>query len=1033
MNNGVKRKLNFNAVANAPPIQQRRNPAKKKEDYIRQYANGLRKLRNGNQKNHVNRGRKMVLNRIKNIGFNTVLTPKSQDDLVNVYMVGIKLNGKTDNMINKLWNHAMKRDHLTNIREIIRNDKTIKKDKDATLGDLSWLMHKLLVAKIKSFKVTEVEAAKAKRNKAATKLRNNLIAKLTNNNAAKFKNIGNSLLKSQNELVALKKRITSEKGKLDRIRKAMGSMNQKKGNNGFTNKEQQKYNKLTEDEKTTSNLLTKSSRKRVNKSVEVDELKKAKENILQNVKANKKEIDNAAKGIAKGAIQKAIAANKARIKREKENAMDAKFLINLDAKVVANMKKQSNVDMKLKKLDEEIDEMTIGKQNMMKEHEKKKIEKTKFQQRLTKIFGGDYYDILKKSNKETDKILLDALNDLSERVNTLNREDGIYIGRITKAKKERKAIVKQRKIAPTKMFYLYQIRKLLKNEGLYSQDIMLKLKDFPVYHLKQYYLDFTILVDLQYLNIPEFKNRVKNVMNKPTDSDDLFIYRFTETPENKVRILASKILSDKAKSYALSASTYDVYRKGDVKQIMDLKISPYWKGRLLLKAQAWSDFLNLDDLNLITQNVLNKSKKLRDVIGYARERLDKEVIRDKAIAKLKPGIMSFKTKLNKKKVAKGVGNLVPNVALNRIINNMNKTITKKVKDTTTLRTNVSKLSKSKSPRKLTLMTKELTRRNKEIQTLVKEYNTIKKFKSNKPTRRTAASKITKSAKVYFFKKGMKNAKMKRDMVSKFINTVIARDTRPTLKQKYRVFTRLMKPDSELNFLAETGNARGLANALGERRLVCHVANKNEKYVRTYIPSLRESLYTLSSQYFDQEKKANNKSKYRKDFLDRFHSASAFPCLEGTFTALTESIIDPGFEWDGYIGMRKDKRGPVPLDFRDKEHIEYFRDTLIGKSMGLYYKTLSKKLQEDYRNASINKKLNIMWNKFKTLQISHGVYLTPMGEIEENDKIPVRKTFVDAFKMYSDYIYNNNKNYTPNQLTNMNKQMENLNYTNLINN
>ena len=747
---------------------------------------------------------------------------------------------------------------------------------------------------------------------------------------------------------------------------------------------------------------------------------------------------------------------------DKQKAKNQKFFDNLDAKEVLNMKKQANADMGIKKLDEEIDAIKIDQKKSKTALAKKFREKKVLKAKLIRNYGWDYYSKLEKSKKEEDKLLFDAFNDIYEQWEQMKTDDNLLKERITKAKKERTALKKKRKINPTKSFYLYQISKMLESEGFYSKKLMLQLNDIDRNDLKIEYLDFRKVVDHKYLKIPEFRQRAENKIITHYRGWLPYIEFFTSTLENRERVLASNVLSEDAKGYAVRASDYNISKPGVVKQIMDLKIPPYWKAKLLQKAQVYEEFRNLNDLNLITPNVSNSFKHMKNVIEKHRKRLEHKVAINKAIAKLKPAIMNRKIRQNKKKLNTGVGNAVTNESIARIINKLLTNITKKQENVEKLRKNYANMKhKNTTPKKLKFVQNEINRRNTEIRNMVKEMNKYDKFmKVNKSKRATAASKITSVLKGRLTRKytnilksinkskkqtkkleqnaqnllnkrtgnvnkidNITNRKRLADqkkVIDRFLGK-LAQDTRSTVKQKYKILTRLMEPNPEFNFLGDAGGAEDLANALGRRGLVCHLEGKNAKFVKGYLPMLRESLYVLSKQYLDQydAKNAADKKIFHRTFFNKVVNKAAYPCLEGTFTGMTEAIVEPAFNWTGKYGYAmievdngKEIITKNPYNFNKSKDVEKFVHGLIGLSLGPYYETLSSNMKTKYQNKSKKEQLKFMWDFYQGLQLSHGRggYLTYMGEIENNEGRKVRQAFVNSFKEYGNYIYENNVNH-----------------------
>ena len=335
-----------------------------------------------------------------------------------------------------------------------------------------------------------------------------------------------------------------------------------------------------------------------------------------------------------------------------------------------------------------------------------------------------------------------------------------------------------------------------------------------------------------------------------------------------------------------------------------------------------------------------------------------------------------------------------------LIEQLNKKITKKVKEAGKLRENITKLRKTKSSltnKKLTLMIKQLTKRNKEIKSLVTDINKYSKVKKISP----AGKKITRAAKTYFFKKGIKDQRKKRETIKRFITTVIGIDGRSTAKQKVKMLTQLMKPNTEIDFIAETGNGQLLQQVVLRKIGPCHVGDTtNIKFVKTYIPALREQLYTLASQYFNGRDKLNTtkeKIEYRRKFLDAFDFAGKDPCLEGTFTALTNVLVNTGFNWGG--------RRADPLNVGNAAAIKNFTNKVVGPAMKSFYNTFDEKETENFNNMNNDDKVNRFWQKFKN-QTVHKRGQGGMPVYQNMGKLPNnlgKKMTKQAFENYGQWL------------------------------
>ena len=384
---------------------------------------------------------------------------------------------------------------------------------------------------------------------------------------------------------------------------------------------------------------------------------------------------------------------------------------------------------------------------------------------------------------------------------------------------------------------------------------------------------------------------------------------------------------------------------------------------------------------------------------------------------------------------------------------MNNQITKKTNNVAKLRKNYE--NANNSPNKLKLIKTEINRRNKEISELVKEANKYKKYTK-------AASKIGAVARGRITRKytnllkaqkkaenqvekarqniqNLKNVRAggknkvdnrkrlanDREIVNKFLR-VLATDTRPTIKQKYRIFTHLMKPDPEINFLSNAGDAGALANALGKRRMVCHLYGTDSKFVKAYIPGLRASLARLATTFFEMEEKelgnVNNKNsvmkikrQYRKKFLNHFDFAGAHPCLEGSITGLTESIFAEGFKWNGYYGRPKkviingkERTVKANYNFNNKNDVAYFKEKLVGPTMIAYYDALNNDQKKVMANRNMKGRLRYMWNGLGKYELARAGdnkqgYRTVMKEIDGREGKKLREAFVEAYKTHGNVV------------------------------
>ena len=1105
--NGVRRRLNFNAVANKVERERARErkprkKAPKKADYIRQYIHGIAQLRNPNinPQNEVNKKRIRIRKSFTNTGYNGVLTNQSQKNLADSLLTLLSMKKQKDLSTQSLTNIELK-----GLRNKLDKDKKIKKDTDVKLEDILWLTHhylqsqrKLLTNRKKQAVINERKArnkeyanlnakkkAEEKQKKAAAKVIRNKAEQnrlaLLNNNVRKALNNGEVKIKQlKKDISAIKRKTTKGYKNINGLNPKLSAFFRKERNEGLTNKEQQDWDKLRGHKDDIVNMLGKQARDEQAKEEELEKLRNQKAKILKNAKnaeakikaankareaaAKKKAKENAAAAAKKAkenaeAVAKKAKENAAAVaEKAKKNAADKKFLGNLDAKAIANMKKQTNADIGVKKLDDEIkaiklDSTTVGDAIHNKSHEIAKL-----QRKLTQTYGRQYYTVLGESNKEEDKLVLDTLKDLNKELDKMRKDKQTINQRITKAKDDRTKLKKKGKINPTKMFYLYQIGELLDNEGLYSPKIMLKLNNYTKDTLKSYYLQLKPLVELKYLKIPEFKNRAKNLMNKNSfySALQLSSHSFTKTNENRERIFTSNVLSEKAKYHALKDTFYNLSRKGDVQKIMELKISPYWKARILVKSVFYTPFVSLDDIKLITPNVLNSNQRIKNAVDDARKRL---VLKER-IQIMEPIFAKKKVIKNKIKMNKGKITTINKNKIAKVLNHLNVVLTKKQKNVAKLRKNYENVNNSPNKLKLKLIKTEISRRNKEIRDIFKDMKKYKKM-TDTATKLTAVVKGRLTRKVTTLQKDINKAEKQakkaeqkiqnltnlragiikpanianrkrlaeqKKVINRFIGK-LAQNTRTTTKHKYRILNKLMEPNAAVDFAGETGLSTELARVLGKKGLVCHLEDKSVQYVKNYIPQLRESLYALSVQYLNQYNAKNTleeKKKFHEQFLNKVVNKAAYPCLEGTFTGITNAIANEGFEWNGHKGWKKNH----PYMLNKQNDIVKLRDILFAKAIGSYYKTLNNNGKKKFQGKSRKDQMIQIWGTLKEKELAHGEFITQLIQINNPQGKKVRQAYVDAFKTTAEYLYENNKIYTNEELNKMNEEFNKLTIKNL---
>ena len=747
-----------------------------------------------------------------------------------------------------------------------------------------------------------------------------------------------------------------------------------------------------------------------------------------------------------------------KLKQEKVNKNKANkeniFFKKLDKKAMNNMEKVANTQQQLKEKEEEL-ERTETAQKELDKRRKELRQKTLALTAKGKLEFGTSNWFFNGNHENTDlyklKIIIQKEADIA-----LKKQGDIYetIKRLKSDVRSLKTkIAKGPKL--TKEFILYSVQDMLDDRGIKGKDsrpFILKLdKDSKAVRENKYQM-FKYMVAAQLFNIPYFLYELKEKEEIPEYRNDII-----NTPEKIEKILRSGLAMPVKKYLGVQLVPYSIAKRGDVQKILDMNIPDKWKVLIIdyQLLQMYRVFASESNINLVkelvkTWNVQNVHKEIK--------KQENMFILQKRVKALKPLIRKKKNAENLKKLNNGkVTNLTPE-RIEKAIDSLNNQITKKTKNVAKLRKDYE--NANNSPNKLELIKKEINRRNKEISDLVKKSNKYKNYTKaaakigagarGRITRKyTNLLKAQKKAENQVEKarqniQNLKNVRAggknkvdnrkrlaeQKKVINRFIGK-LAQNTRTTTKHKYKILTRLMEPNAAVDFAGETGLATELARVLGEKGLVCHLGGKNANYVKTYIPQLRESLYALSVQYLNQynaKKTAEEKKEFHKKFLNKVVNKAAYPCLEGTFTGITNAIANEGFEWNGQKGWKKNH----PYILNRQNHLNLLRDVLFTKAIGSYYGTLNNKGKKKFQGESRKDQMLKIWGKIKEKELAHGEFITALEEIPNNNGgQKVRKAYVDAFKNTANYLYENNKVYTNAELNAEEAEMNKLNKNDLI--
>lgn len=865
----------------------------------------------------------------------------------------------------------------------------------------------------------------------------NAVANNQQENPGNRGSLDDKIKKLQKEITALKQKEKRLEKKINDINPIIDELFKKQVNNNITNKER--------------NDMNKEIRK---KDVLQKELKEQQQ--IRKVKEDEKE-----------KLKRFVAKIKANLKRQnKEN----KFLKDLNKKATENLNKIAKLEgeitkheLDLKSTEENIETIkeSLNKlsKRMVEISEKGQVEFNN--QRWYANTSGKY------RNTDLYKLYQPLLKTASEwalKRRSLEDESKELKKKIKSMKKQ---IIKKKEVGTNtpKIVYLYTLKNMLEKAGIKGRNLKNMVLNFDKLNKESLFdkhIDLTELIDSGLLSIPYYRNELvkEGIPERVMDFIDI-------RPKGIEAILSSDKVGSSIKNYARMMLEYNIGFSGGVQKILNMKI-PDKEKMIIFKLQLRdAEVYSLADLNLIKPFTRFNNRNMDRLFKSQKERL----ILEERVKALKPIIRKKKNIENARRLKNAkITNITPERII-KAIEILERKIINKSNNVDKLRNDYENAKNNNSPKKLAFIKKEINRRNKEINDLVKESSKYMNYSK-------AATKISKVAKGRLNRKytnllkaqkkaenqvkkakqniqnlqntraGKKNKvenrkrlQEQKKVVNRFLGK-LAQNTRGTTKHKYKILTRLMEENAEVNFASEAGFGPDLARVLGRKGLVCHLGGKSPEFVKKYIPSLRESLYSLSVQYLNQynAKKTNaEKLAFHRQFMNKVVNKAQYPCLEGTFTGITNAIANAGFEWNGQkgypveenIGGRK-RTTWNPYNVTKQKDRNTLRDYLFAKAMGSYYGTLNKKQKSNFEKASKKNQMRKIWSVIKTKELAHRNFLTPTGEIKAKEGNVIRDTYVDAFKMYANYLYENDKIYSNEELNKMNVEMNKLNKKDLIN-
>ena len=601
----------------------------------------------------------------------------------------------------------------------------------------------------------------------------------------------------------------------------------------------------------------------------------------------------------------------------------------------------------------------------------------------------------KKNNKKNIRSLLKPRHRLASLFDELIKVRQEYLGPIQRKlhslEREIDAYDKQirkNKIPINKTFHLYVIESILNKYKIDDTDFMLKLDKhafgMDATDVKMLYGELVILDKYKWMRIPVMRDIITQSVKEATSITSIII-RIRNVIQSSALLeqLGRVKLSEQSLDRLISRVNSD---SRTIPEIIKLKTSKKIKAKLIGHYILWNNVVGVvggvHELNLIKNfakdsNIIERQFKFKSLVN-----------------KLGSVYSNYKTKKSKK--TNMTGTIIKSSPVKTILRNLNRKNVERKSYITKLEKNLNKIKKSpgnkksmknqlsnyrKKAKKITLFEKRITNAKKErksIETNIKKHKTLLTIaeKQNK-----ALKTITRKVKQMTFKEHVKIWTKKRAVIGKFLE-VLEQDKRRDVKQAYKLFKKIMIPDDELHYASETAHAKTLKNTLSNKGMLCHLGSSNSaSFIRNFLANLRNQLYTMADLYFKGMKNLNrnDKEEYRKNFLDRFQHASGDPCIEGTFTALVNTVADPNFTFKGknYTLEIQDPERAITLLAKN-----FIKPAMISMVNGWTNQEINRYGGKDgdpkYRMAD-NKLINMFWGKIKTLRV-----LVLNGNINNNN-------------------------------------------------
>ena len=205
---------------------------------------------------------------------------------------------------------------------------------------------------------------------------------------------------------------------------------------------------------------------------------------------------------------------------------------------------------------------------------------------------------------------------------------------------------------------------------------------------------------------------------------------------------------------------------------------------------------------------------------------------------------------------------------------------------------------------------------------------------------------------------------------------------------------------------------------------CHLANNtyaNENtrrnkvmnYLKNLVLQLKEVIRTFYANLGKRSIKQKYQRKYKQKVLDALEwNIGDRPCLENLIDAISESIVNPVFEWKG--------KNNVIYWSRNQDQQKY-KASVIGPAVGSFLRSLKPKQRREFGQKSRQDQVNTIWDRISSYSLYFAMpnigYMPAYYKLKGGIKQYVEQFTKDSIGFYLQWAnFNNNSstNYNSNR-------------------